>query len=171
MILSNNNIKWISSLLFGCGGRAKLGPLRRGNLHHLMFVYHWIIIGLTCRSHGPSVDSLFSIVWNKVTKEWGEIFEELAKEGRSISWKRRCLNVVFTSSELNLLALLQKLPDFDLERNSYKQIIKIRLLKLVSLIFLSNFYFSPNDSPSKTMKNVWRGCSKINLKVYDVITV
>ena len=27
-------------------------------------------------------------------------------------------------------------------------------LKLVSAIFLSNFYFSPNDSPSKTMKNI-----------------
>ena len=28
-------------------------------------------------------------------------------------------------------------------------------LKLVSVIFLSNFYFSPNDSPSKIMKNVF----------------
>ena len=28
-------------------------------------------------------------------------------------------------------------------------------LKLVSIIFLSNFYFSPNDSPSKIMKNVF----------------
>ena len=28
-------------------------------------------------------------------------------------------------------------------------------LKLVSAIFLSNFYFSPNDSPSKTMENVF----------------
>ena len=60
--------------------------------------------------------------------------------------------------------------------------------------FLSHFYFAPNDSPSKTMKNVFsfrsrdiqifvflspplflpvshciRGCSKINLKVYDLI--
>ena len=28
-------------------------------------------------------------------------------------------------------------------------------LKLVSATFLSNCYFSPNDSPSKTMKNVF----------------
>ena len=73
-------------------------------------------------------------------------------------------------------------------------------LKLVSAIFYQFFYFSPNDSPSKTMKNVFlfhlkrsfrsqdiqafvfpspplflrvshrfRGWSKINLKVYDVI--
>ena len=31
----------------------------------------------------------------------------------------------------------------------------IKNLKLVSAIFLSKFYFSPNDSPSKTMKNVF----------------
>ena len=74
------------------------------------------------------------------------------------------------------------------------------LKKLCSfLCFLPNFYFQPNDSPSKTMKNVFylfwkayfipfseifvfsssplflpvshwgRGCLKINLKVYDVI--
>ena len=29
------------------------------------------------------------------------------------------------------------------------------LLKLVSVIFYQCFYFSPNDSPSKTMKNVF----------------
>ena len=28
-------------------------------------------------------------------------------------------------------------------------------LKLVSAIFLSNFYFSPDDGPSKNMKNVF----------------
>ena len=96
MILANNNTKWVSSQLFGCG-RAKLGPLGRGHLHHL-FVYHWII-SLTCRSHGRSVDSLLSIVCNKVTEEWGDIFEELAKEGRSFR-KHTCLNTVVTSSEL-----------------------------------------------------------------------
>ena len=32
---------------------------------------------------------------------------------------------------------------------------EVRVLKLVSAIFLSNFYFSPNDSPSKTIKNVF----------------
>ena len=30
-----------------------------------------------------------------------------------------------------------------------------KLLKLVSTIFFSNFYFSLNDSPSKTMKNIF----------------
>ena len=31
---------------------------------------------------------------------------------------------------------------------------KIKFLKLVSTIFSSNFYFSPNDSPSKTIKTI-----------------
>ena len=74
-----------------------------------------------------------------------------------------------------------------------------QILKLVSAIFLSIFHFSPNDSPSKTMKNVFfhlksyfhsqdiqifvllssplffplshclRGWSKKNLKIYDII--
>ena len=33
MILANNNTKWVSSQLLGCG-RAKLGTLGRGHLHH-----------------------------------------------------------------------------------------------------------------------------------------
>ena len=37
MILPNNNAKWVSSQLFGCT-RAKLGPLGRGHLHHLVFI-------------------------------------------------------------------------------------------------------------------------------------
>ena len=75
-----------------------------------------------------------------------------------------------------------------------------RKVKACVCYFLSNFYFPPNDSPSKTMKNVFlfhlkssfcsrdiqiflflssplflpvshcfRGWSKINLKVYDII--
>ena len=36
MILANNT-KWVSNQLFGCG-RARLGPLGRGYLHHLMII-------------------------------------------------------------------------------------------------------------------------------------
>ena len=43
MILANNNTKWVSSQLFGCG-RAKLGPLGRGHLHHLMFITELLLV-------------------------------------------------------------------------------------------------------------------------------
>ena len=51
MILANNNTKWVSSQLFGCG-KVKLGSLGRGHLHPSN-VYLWNITSLTCRSHGP----------------------------------------------------------------------------------------------------------------------
>ena len=42
-------------------------------------------------------------------------------------------------------------------------------LKLVSTFFLSNFYFSPNDSPSKTMENVFYFIKEalFVLKIFD----
>ena len=43
MILANNNTKWVSSQLFGCG-RAKLEPLGRGHLHHLMFITELLLV-------------------------------------------------------------------------------------------------------------------------------
>ena len=43
MILANNNTKWVSCQLFGCS-RAKLGPLERGLLHHLMFVTELLLV-------------------------------------------------------------------------------------------------------------------------------
>ena len=95
MILAHINTKWVSSQLLGCG-RDKFGPLGRRHRHldHLMFVYHWIITSLTCRSLKPSVGSLLSTVCNKVTEGWGEIFEELTKEGQSLWKEHTCLNVV-----------------------------------------------------------------------------
>ena len=81
---------------------------------------------------------------------------------------------------------------------SFNKLQDLWIIKACVCYFLSNFYFSRNDSPSKTMKNVFyfikkalfvleifkflyfhltfflsnhcfRGCSKINLQVYDVI--
>ena len=43
IILANNNTKWVSSQLFWCG-RAKLGPLGRGHLHHLMFITELLLV-------------------------------------------------------------------------------------------------------------------------------
>ena len=82
----------------------------------------------------------------------------------------------------------------------YFEVLSLNTFKACVLYFLSNFYFSPNDSSLKTMKNVFlfhlkssfrsrdiqvfvfsssplflpvshcfRGLSKKNLKVYDVI--
>ena len=42
MILANNT-NLVPRQLFGCG-KAKLGPLRRGNLHHLMFITALLLV-------------------------------------------------------------------------------------------------------------------------------
>ena len=42
IILANNNLKWVSSQLFGCG-KANLGPLGRGHLH-LMFITELLLV-------------------------------------------------------------------------------------------------------------------------------
>ena len=42
MILANNT-KRVSSRLFECGS-AKLGPLGRGHLHHLMFITELLLV-------------------------------------------------------------------------------------------------------------------------------
>ena len=43
MILANNNTKWVSRQLFGFDS-AKLGPLGRGHLHHLMFITELLLV-------------------------------------------------------------------------------------------------------------------------------
>ena len=42
IILANNNLKWVSSQLFGCG-KANLGPLGRGHLQ-LMFITELLLV-------------------------------------------------------------------------------------------------------------------------------
>ena len=43
--------------------------------------------------------------------------------------------------------------------------VKIEFLKLASPIFLTNFCFSPNDSPSKTIKDVFISSKKLFLSL------
>ena len=99
MILANNNTK----LEGQTWATRKWIPLPPN-------VYHWNITSLTCRSHGLSVDPLLPIVFKKVTEEWGEIFEELAKEGGSF-WNNVDVSMLFSHHlNLNLLAFLPELP-------------------------------------------------------------
>ena len=80
MILANNT-KWVSSQLFGCG-RAKVGPLGRGNLHHLMFITELLLVlpvghmdphitdkvtkpAISCVNYWDQVNS-----WKKLWKFW-----------------------------------------------------------------------------------------------------
>ena len=76
IIWTNNNTKWVSTQLFGCG-RAKLGPLGGGNLHHLIFITVLLIVWPV--GHMDPLLTLCSLLYNKVKEEWVEIFEELAK--------------------------------------------------------------------------------------------
>ena len=43
MILDNNDIKWVSSQLFGCS-RTKLGRLGRGHFHQLMLITELLLV-------------------------------------------------------------------------------------------------------------------------------
>ena len=127
MILVNNSTKWICSQLFGCA-RAKLGPLGRGQLHHLI-IYHWIITSLTCRYMDPLL-TLYSLLCVTKWQKWGKIFKELAKKWGSF-WNNIDVSVLFSHHlNWNLLAFLLELFHFDSECNSWKQIIKIRLLRI-----------------------------------------
>ena len=67
MILPNNNAKWVSSQLFGCG---------RANVTEILLVYP------VC--YMDPLLTLYSLLCvTKWQRNRGEIFEELAKEGRS----------------------------------------------------------------------------------------
>ena len=79
MILANNNTKWVSSQLFGCG-RAKLGPLGRGHLHHLMFITELLLVWPV--GHMNPLLIFYSLLYVTRWQKWGEIFEELSKEGQ-----------------------------------------------------------------------------------------
>ena len=59
IILANNNTKWVSSQLFGCG-RAKFGPLGRGHLHHLMLITELLL--LWPAGHMDSLLTLYSLL-------------------------------------------------------------------------------------------------------------
>ena len=127
MILANNNTKWVSSQLFGCA-RAKFGPLGRGHLRHLMFITESLLLWRI--GHMDPLLTLYSLFCVTKWQERGEIFEELAKEGESF-WNNVDVSML-SSHHLNwsLLAFFPELSHFYLECNSYKQIIKIRLLRI-----------------------------------------
>ena len=108
MILTNNNTNRVSSQLFGYD-RAKFRPLGRRHLHHLMFITELLLVWpvghmdpnitdwatnpsqmpwncnlptwMWCYSSEPFI--IFPVVCNRVTEEWRETLDELAKEGGS----------------------------------------------------------------------------------------
>ena len=152
MILSNNT-KWVSGQLFGT-----LGPLGTGYLHTLIFITELLLVWPVghmdlIEKIGPLNQAqvswngylptwmwhlnlepflILSIIFDKVPEEWGEISEELLNEGGSFWNNIDMFFHMFFSHHLNwnLLSFLPNLSHFDLEHNSYKQIIKVRLLRL-----------------------------------------
>ena len=80
MILANNNRKWVFNQLFG-SNRAKLGPLGGGYLHHLMFITELLLVWSV--GHMDPLLTLYSLLCVTKWQEWGEILEEIAKEGIS----------------------------------------------------------------------------------------
>ena len=127
MILPNNNTKWVSSQLFGCT-RAKLGPLGRGHLHHLVFIIE--LLPVLPVGHMDLLLIIYTLLCVIKWQEWGEIFEELAKEGGSF-WNNVDVSMLFPHHlNWNLLTFLPELSHFGLDFHSYKQIVKIRLLRI-----------------------------------------
>ena len=101
MILTYNT-KWVSSQLFGCG-RAKLGPLGGGHLHHLMFITELLLVWYV--GHMDPLLTLYSLLCVTKWQEWGEIFWRTCKQERIILKQRRRLNLVFTSPDLKSASL------------------------------------------------------------------
>ena len=62
------------------------------------------------------------------------------------------LPLMFCKQAYHTFLILEELYKLEYLQNKMHVLIK---LKLVSAIFLSNFYFPPNDSPLKIMKNVF----------------
>ena len=93
----------------------------------------------------------------RVVEEFSSVFENAIK---SLNISPRNLTLGDTTNFSNPLEIATK----KFENNLSVQIIKEHIcvgqefdfeqLKLVSTIFYQIFIFSPNDSPSKTMKNV-----------------
>ena len=72
--------------------------------------------------------SYYSLLCDKVIEKWGEIFEELAKEGGSF-WNKVDVSMFFSQYlNWNLLAFLPEFSRFDLERfiqrNNTNKVIK-----------------------------------------------
>ena len=75
------------------------------------------------------ISNTFYYMWQSY-RGMAEIFEELTNEGRSF-WNNVDVSMLLLQHlNWNLLVFLPKLSYFDLEHNSYKEIIKIRLLRL-----------------------------------------
>ena len=95
MILANNNTKWVSSQLFGCG-RAKLEPLGRGHLHQLITELLLVLpVG-----HMDPLLTLYSLLCVTKWKRKGWDFWRTCKRTTIILGQCRRLDVIFTLSEL-----------------------------------------------------------------------
>ena len=121
MILTNNT-NWFSSQLFACG-KAKLGSLEIGHLYHLFITtlmsdlyatwtlrgslnlakcpgsLNWQPTVLNVTPEPTDTFVIVSIICDKVAEEWGEVFQELGKRGRSF-WNNVNLSMLL-SQHLN----------------------------------------------------------------------
>ena len=91
MTLANNK-KWVSTHLIGWGKGNLSKPLSREYLHRLMLIIALLLVWparhmnphiadwVTKHGQAPSF-VILSIVCDKVTEEWREVFQEFAKGG------------------------------------------------------------------------------------------
>ena len=94
-ILTSSNTKWVSSQLFGCG-RAKLGLLGRGHLHHQMFITELLLVWPV--GHMDPLLNLCCVYQSERGMGWD--FWSTCKRGTVISNQRKRLHVIFTPPEL-----------------------------------------------------------------------
>ena len=121
-IILANNTNWVPRQLLGCG-KAKLGPLRRRNLHHLMFITPLLLVLFLGHINPHITDCVTKLVvrefelttwwlecevltyWairNTLYYMWqggrgmGRGFPRTCKRGRFISKEHWPLTVVFT---------------------------------------------------------------------------
>ena len=97
MILANNNTKWVSSQLFGCG-RTKFDPLGRGHFHHLVFITE--LIQVLPVGHMYPLLTLYSLFCGTKSQRNGWRFLKNFEKKDIILRQHRRLDVVFTLCEL-----------------------------------------------------------------------
>ena len=99
MILTNNNTNGVSSQLFECG-RAKLGPLGKRHLHHLLFITELLLVwpvghrdpNITDWATKPS-----QVPWNGNLATWMQCLKVRLPSSKKISfyllqWKKTFKN-------------------------------------------------------------------------------
>ena len=122
----------------------------RWNKQHLKYYGHMIEYMYLVRIEGWSLSTGIIKIHHALSSVWIMISFGTKNKFSKCFWK------VIWKISISISLEWCKNPSNTLIYNLFKNISKVRLeIKACVLYFSSNFYFYPNDSPSKTMKNAF----------------